>query len=475
MATPDRPVPAGTKFAYGLGSIAYGIKDNGFSTFLLVYYNQVIGMPASQVGLAIMVALFLDAFIDPLVGQLSDQTRTRWGRRHPWLYASALPIAGFWLLLWHPPEASTGIQFAYLVATAILVRSAISCYEVPSVAIAPELSRDYHERTSILGIRYIFGWAGGLAMLTLAYVVLLRPSAEYPVGLLNRDGFETYAWIGAVAMVVAILVSALGTHRRIAANPILPREHMSIGRMMRAMWESLRNRGFAVLMAIGVCAYTLQGIAFSLTTYLYGYIWGFPQSYFLAFSLSLMAGVLIAYALARLLSRRYGKPGGAMRAVAAHAAIASSPYLLRAVDLFPANDSPLLLPVLMSFVIAGNACSVAGMIIGASMMADVVEDSESRTGRRSEGLFFAGSFFMQKCSSGLGIFATGMILAFAQFPVGAVPGQVAGATLDRLALTFAGAIVLLGFAAAWLYTRFPFGKAEHEARLAAFAADGRPD
>lgn len=471
MSASARPVPAGTKLAYGLGAIAYGVKDNGFSTFLLVFYNQVIGLPAGQVGLAIMIALFLDAFIDPVIGQLSDQTRTRLGRRHPWLYAAALPIAGFWLLLWHPPDAAPAVQFVWLVGTAILVRSAVSCYEVPSMAIAPELTGDYHERTSILGYRYVLGWAGGLSMLALAYVVLLRPTEEYPVGLLNRDGFEQYALIGAIAMLVAILVSALGTQRRMAGAPQPPRDNIALSRMLGAVFATLRNRAFAVLMAVGLFVYTLQGIAFALTTYLYGYIWGFPQSWFLAFSLSLMVGVTIAFFVARLLSRRYGKPGGAARAVIGYALISSTPYFLRVADLFPANDSALLLPLLMGFVILGNSCSVGAMIMGASMMADVVEESQIRTGKRSEGLFFAGAFFMQKCTSGIGIFMTGMILAFVQFPTGAVPGEVGAATLDRLALTYACAIVLLCAVAAWLYTRFPFGKAEHDARLARLAAE----
>src|ERR1700741_3960444 len=130
-------VPMGTKLSYGFGAVAYGIKDNGFSVFLLLFYNQVVGLPADRVGLAIMIALLVDAFIDPVVGHLSDQTHTKWGRRHPWLYLSAIPIALVWLLLWNPPEPSADMQFAYLVGIAICVRAVVSCYEVPSLALAP--------------------------------------------------------------------------------------------------------------------------------------------------------------------------------------------------------------------------------------------------------------------------------------------------------------------------------------------------
>jgi len=92
-APPPRRLGPRSRWSFGIGSIAYGIKDSGFATFLLLFYNQVVGLPADQVGLAIMAALVIEAFVDPLVGWWSDHTRTRWGRRHPWMSASALPVA----------------------------------------------------------------------------------------------------------------------------------------------------------------------------------------------------------------------------------------------------------------------------------------------------------------------------------------------------------------------------------------------
>ncbi len=100
------------------------------------------------------------------------------------------------------------------------------------------------------------------------------------------------------------------------------------------------------------------------------------------------------------------------------------------------------------------------------MMADVVEDSEVRTGLRSEGVFFAGSFFVQKCTSGLGIFIAGMILAVAGFPEKATPGMVPTETIDRLTIIFIAIYATLATIAATLFLRFPFGRAEHEARVA---------
>src|SRR6201994_4839522 len=181
-----------TKLFYGFGSVAFGIKDNGFQTILLLFYNQVIGLPGPLVGAAIAIALVVDAFLDPIVGQISDNFHSRWGRRHPFMYASALPVAVSYLLLWNPPHWSQHALFVYLVVVAIVVRTFITFYEIPSSALAPELTEDYDQRTSFISFRLFFGWYGGLAMLFLAYSVFLRPDTTHTVGQLNAGGYSRY-------------------------------------------------------------------------------------------------------------------------------------------------------------------------------------------------------------------------------------------------------------------------------------------
>ena len=134
--------------------------------------HEVITVPGSlEIPAAIAIALFFDAFLDPIVGQFSDNLRTRWGRRHPLMYASALPVAVSYLLLWNPPHWSHEALFVYLVVVAVVVRTFITFYEIPSSALAPELSDDYDQRTSFLSYRLFFAWYGGLTMLALAFVV----------------------------------------------------------------------------------------------------------------------------------------------------------------------------------------------------------------------------------------------------------------------------------------------------------------
>jgi GPH family glycoside/pentoside/hexuronide:cation symporter len=459
---PVRRLGQPTMLAYGFGAVAYGVKDFGFQTFLLFFFNQVMGLPASQVGLAILCALLLDAFIDPLIGTLSDRTRSKWGRRHPWRYAAALPIAVGWLMLWNPPELSKPMMLVWVFVCSVIVRSAVSAYEVPSQALSPELSADYDERTRIMAYRYLFGWAGGMAMLVASYGYFLAPA---PAGLLIRENFVGFSIGGAAAMMLAILVSALGTHHEIKRLPKPEIEKQSVGEHFRELGETVRNRAFLILMGAGICFYSAQGISFSLSNYLYAHVWGMKGADFMLLAASLFVGVLGAFVFAPRLARRVGKPLAATLTMAGAALLICAPYVLRLIGLFPHVGDPVMLPLLFAIFAVNATCSVSSTILGASMMADVVEHSEVTTGRRSEGVFFAGGFFVQKCTTGLGIFLSGWILSSVGFPEGATPGQVAGGTIDRLTITFAGLYFALGMSAAILYRRFPFGKAEHDARI----------
>ena len=120
--TSNKKIDFRTKFFYGFGSISFGIKNNGFSYFVLFVYSSVLGLPAWMAGLALNLVLIADAITDPLVGYFSDRTRSRWGRRHPFMYAAALPVAITYYFLWTPPESLTDWQlFSYLLVCAIAI------------------------------------------------------------------------------------------------------------------------------------------------------------------------------------------------------------------------------------------------------------------------------------------------------------------------------------------------------------------
>ncbi len=473
VPAPER-LPVWLKLAHGLGSIAYGVKENGFSTFLLLFYNQVIGLDAGVVGIAIMVALIFDAFVDPVIGELTDRTRSRWGRRLPWLYIAPFPLAIAWLLLWSPPEMSDAATIAWLIGFAIIVRSLVSMCEVPSVAIVPELTADYDERTVVMRYRFLFGWGGGLVILVLAYGVFFGG----PKGLVDPAGYFPYALTGALVMLGAVVISAAGQHKRIAVSNIADRKPAaSLSHILREMRDTLSNRAFLWLVFAALFGFVNQGITFSLNNYLLGFFWQFDQRELVAYVFLLFGTMIAAFLLVAPLSAKLGKRDAAIVAGAISLIVNSGIYFAWIQGFFPGLPGKPSIAWMFALVFVGNTFAIILMILSSSMMADVVEASQSETGRRSEGLFFAGYFFMQKCATGIGIFVAGMILSFAAFPADARPGQVSNAVLGDLALGYMLAVLVIGIAGLIVMRRFPISRADHEARLALLddAARAGPD
>ncbi len=484
----NTPTPAGarrlslsTRLFYGFGSVAFGVKDNGFSYFLAFFYAQVVGVPAQTVGLAIMLALILDAFIDPIIGQLSDNTRSRWGRRHPFMYAAALPVAVSYLLIWNPPMAwSQGGQVAYLVAVAVLIRTFISCYEVPSAALAAELTTEYDERTRLLSYRYLFGWVGGLAMYGLALAVFLKPTAAHPVGQLNPQGYAHYGLFAGALMLFAILVTAIGTHREIPNLRAPPQERVTLGRLAREMIASAANRNFLMILASGFFLYAGIGLGFAINLYFGTYFWQFSAGEIALFSFSSLTAAVLAFLIAPRIAQRFDKRPAAVILIPAGLAFQIGPVMLRLAGVFVSNDSPWIFPTIFVPNIFSVGLGIIANILFSSMIADVVEDSELKTGRRQEGLFFAAIAFANKSTTGLGIFASGLIVGAVHFPTGAKPGSVPADIVRHLGLVYVPTQMVLYGAAALLLLGYGITRASHHdtlrklAAAADLAAEGEP-
>lgn len=467
MSAVSETLPLKSKLAYGFGSVAYGIKDNGFATFLLFYYNQVVGLRADLVSLAIALALIADAFIDPAVGQLSDRTRTRIGRRHPWLYGAIIPIAIIWIALWHPPELGEWGTFGYVFIVAMGVRMAFSAYEVPALALLPELSSDYHDRTAIMRYRFLFGWGGGIFVMFLAYAIFLSPTAEYADGQLNPEGYSKYAIFGACIMVIAALSSAIGTHKRIVSGYQSAKEHPQSAESFSEILEAFRYRPFLLLMFAGVFAFTNQWLIFALSIYLFTHVWEFTQANFTAYSVMLLVAAIAAFIVVTPISQRLGKARAAALLALLTLVIGTLPYWTRIAGLFPEPGDPIMIPLLFGFLITSTATGISAMILTLSMIADVSDQYEYDTGKRTEGLFSSGMFFMQKVVNGLGILLSGLIIALVGLPQGAASGTVDPEIVDNLALFYVVLATIIAAIGAWAYTLFPLGEKDHEIRMAA--------
>ena len=468
--TQPPPLSIRTKLFYGLGTVAFGVKDNGFSYLLLAFYNQVIGLPATMVGLAILIAMLFDAMLDPIVGQVSDNWRSRWGRRHPFMYAAALPVALSYLALWNPPHWSHGALFFYLIGVAIVIRTFISFYEVPSSALAAELSQGYDERTVLLSYRYFFAWVGGLFLYLITFTFLLVPDARHAVGQTNPAGYARYGVIAAAIMFAAIVASAAGTHDRIPFLRQAPVRRITLPAMAREMVATWNNRSFLFLTLSGLATSMAAGLSASMNFYINTFFWGFSSKEFAGLVAGVFASALIALSLAPIASRRFGKRPAAMTAIVLSVVIGLTPMTLRLLGLMPPNHDPAVFVIVLIQSIVQVSFGIAGATLVSAMIADVVEDGELKTGRRSEGLFFSASIMVAKAVSGFGIFAASGILALVRFPTGVSPDHIAPQVLRHLALTYAPVYVGLYAIGLFLMMGYKITRASHAETLTLLAA-----
>lgn len=466
--TPQR-ISFRTKLAYGFGSVAYGVKDAGFNYFLLLFYAQVIGLDARLVSTAILIALVADAISDPIVGYWSDNLRSRWGRRHPFMYAAAIPVTASYFLLWNPPEGwSDQALFWYVVLLAILIRTFITFYETPSTALAPELSQDYDERSSLLSFRYYFGWTGGNLMMVISFAILfpMFATAVYPNGQFNPDAYTTYGFIASLLIFAGIMVSALGTHSRIPTLRQPPaKRSMTIGLIFREIFETLSSRSFFALVIATLLGYIATGLAAGLAFYFSTYYWGFSPQQIGAMTLGIFLSAIIGALLAPAVTRKFGKKRGAITIGLIAFLGSPAPIFLRLIDVLPGNDSPFI----FWFVLITNTIDVGLVvcyqILAASMIADLVEQAELKTDRRSEGIFFSASTFIRKCGVGVGIVVAGFVLTGVGLATGARQGEVSDETLWQLGVTYVPAILTLWLTMIAVISFYRLDRVGHENNL----------
>jgi glycoside/pentoside/hexuronide:cation symporter, GPH family len=313
--------------------------------------------------------------------------------------------------------------------------------------------------------RYLFGWASGLIMLYLAYGVFLVPDETHKVGQLNADGYWKFGLFGAIAMTAAALISAMGQHRRVAHLP--PEKPVNHG-VMHAFGEikqSLSHPAAVILMFGALMMYISQGITFAIGNYLYLYGWQFSQSAFAFYPVILFASVVSAFFIVTPLTAKFGKKAVAIYVGLIAMTLWFIPYSLAVLNWWPLPGSDISTYGVFLFAYLTNTLSVTVMITAQSMVADIVEASQLQTGRRSEGVFSAGWFFTQKCGTGIGIFVSGMIIKFSEFPEKAVPGKVPELVIDSLFSYYILAIAALAIAGALVFRKFPINRSDHEERL----------
>jgi Na+/melibiose symporter-like transporter len=449
-------VPLATKLFQGTGALAGQHKDWAFNTLLLLYYSQILNLPATYAAIVLAIALMVDALSDPLVGAYSDHFRSRWGRRHPFMFAAILPTSLAMYALFAPPEhlSPTGLATWMLLFT-LIVRLAFSFFSVPWNAVAAELSEDYQERTSIITYRMVVGWLGGVLFIFLVYTLLFPSSDKFANGLLDASRYPIFAGVIACLMGLWMTVSCVKTRDQIQYLPQpMARGDQSFGELFRRMGLALQSRNFRLLFFAILITAAVTGTGQVFDVYMNVYFWAFTTEDIRWFSLSVV-GAIGSFLTAGLLQTRHEKQKIMVASLLVFTVLAMIKVIFRLLHIWPENGDPALIWIFVAHACLMAYCGSMLLIMFASMMADIVDEQELHTGLRQEGVFSAGITFAAKATTGLGLLMGGLLLdLLIAFPRGAAPSEVSDTTLFWLAITDGIAVPALNFIPVFLLLRY---------------------
>ncbi len=441
------------RIAFGLGSYAEGIKSGAFSYFLLFYYNQALGLSGSLAGTALAVALVIDAVTDPMVGSISDRHRSRMGRRHPFMYGSALPFAVVFYLLFVPPDGlGEAALFAWLLAFSVATRVALTFYSVPHMTLGAELTPDYDERTTLASVRSFLGIAGGVSVILGGFTFFFGDD-----GQLDRANYPAFALTAGIAMVLTIVASAAGTHAYIPRLPKAPaiQVRFSAMRLVRELRQALELPPFRFLVSSMIANAAVMGVLATLATYILTFFWRL-EGLVLGAQLAIgmgggIFGALIASPVAaRLGSKRNAKILGMLW----FAVFGSLMVNLRLLGLAPEDGDPWLLPMMMTGSFVGGWGMGLISVLGSAMIADVTDEHERVHGGRQEGIYYSAISFVGKATSGLGTLLAGIAIDLVGLDPNAEPATVPASVIDGLGIVYGPcvlAMILIPIALLWGY------------------------
>jgi Na+/melibiose symporter-like transporter len=457
-------VPISTKAFQAVGATTESLKGFAFGTFLLLYYNQILGVGAFKASAVIAVGLIIDAAFDPLIGSFSDGLKTRLGRRHLLMYLSAAPIGLGLYLSFSPPHGLSGnLLLAWLFGSVVLTNVSMSLFVVPWTALYAEFSDDYAERTTIVTWRYAVGTILIVAFTLAAYSFIFPKTAVYRFGQLNPHAYTIFAPVVALATVATILIATGLTQRDIPylLQPVNKTPRFSLLRVWRDIASTFTNRDFLVLFTGALLFAGIDGTTSTLGIYMSTYFWGLGTEQLKWFTLS-AAGAFAGFAALGVIGQLFDKKLVLLVSFAALCIDGMGVIGLRLLHLLPPNGSSLLLAILVANETLRSFLGVLLGIMFVSMLADTIDVQELNTGRRQEGIFSAALAFSGKATAGVGAIIAGFMLEHVvHWPVHADPRTIDPHTVTRLGLVAGVLVPLLLILPFLLGTRYRVTRASH--------------
>ena len=457
-----------TRWAFSAGGLSStGIVSNGIDYFLLFFYSQIIGLSPALTGIALAIALGFDAVSDPLIGYVSDNWRSKLGRRHPFMYASIIPMTVLYVIIWFPPVgASQAVLFSFLLVIIVLLRLSMTLFDVPFWGLLAELTTDYDERTQ-LSSRYIAAsWIVSSIMSIAMYSYWLSDSPVYPNGELNMAGYQEAAVVGAVIILMSLVFSVGGMHPEI---PNLRKRTKGVPRGLGPFFASisrlLRNPSLRALLLSGIVRNAGWGTTAALWIYQHSAFYGLNSDQMSVLIFVQLAAILILVPVVKAVTGRGEKKRTTIVLLAITALVSLLVPSLMIVGVLPERGSRELVGVLMVNDFLRLLVYQVAVAFIYSLFADVTEDIELQTNERMESAIFAASTFIQKSSIGLGALIAGLLLAAIDFPTMEDGVEVQETTLNMLGLGYGGVWAVCVAISIWLISGYRITRASHNAEV----------
>jgi len=431
-------------FAYGAPATGAGYMYLLLGLYVMKFSTDVLLIAPAVMGLIFSASRIWDAVSDPLVGYLSDRTRSRFGRRRSWILASVIPIAATFIMVFAPPAGLEGSALVAWMAVAIIgFYSVMTLFFVPHLSLGAELSSSYHERSRLFGIRHAFYTFGSILALGCFYLLI---SAE------SRGPVAARAAAFDLSLVAALITSGL----IIFAGLRLKERDDFQGRVnqnpFQAFGDVWRNPHARLLILVTFIE-NIGGAAIGvLTLYIAQYVVGAPE-WAPAIILCYMIPSTLSVPMWIPLSRRFGK----LKLWIFSMLLTGTSFGAMFALVFMQDPTLKLVYISLMAVFAGLAAGCGGTI-APSVQGDVIDYDEFKTGERKEGSYFAAWNFVYKSAMGVMLFLTGFVLEFSGF----VPNVEQTMTAKIAMLTLYSLMPLLCYVVgAVLIRRFSLDEAAH--------------
>ena len=437
-----------TRFAFGAGAMPETLKNSAWDMFVLFYFTQVLGLSGTLAGLAIGIALVVDAVIDPSIGSYSDGMRTgRFGRRQTLMAFAVVPFAISFSLLFSPPAGlSETALFAWLVIFAIICRSAISLFTIPFYALGVELSRNRLERPVLAGFKQISTAIGRIGMPFFAFTFFFAATPAFPNGQLNPAAYPKLGISLSIVAAVLMVFCIYGTNRRSKDNERgaaarTQQKPFDLVTTFKQIIDAFRctpnvrwQMGLAVFMFISL------GIVNVYTLHLTTYYWRLTPEDIRNVSIALSPGGLIAAFTARYYVPLFDKKKLMMSCIFIYGVVVLVPVLAPLTPFFPRPGDALQVPLLIGFKFVAGLAYGAFMITSSTAASDVADELELNAGAPRQALMSSFTFFALGAASALVNIAAGIFLDLIAFPAGAAVNAVPHDMVAKLAI-FAAVVI----------------------------------